>query len=184
MCQDPVMVEASWGVSTTPCSFGVRDDSTPVDSDDPLALAEVLAARAEGYEPAPEAPMWCFVPAIWPTGSRAWVRDRRVRHLLSDDRRGKVERLPWTAADYADYEDEMNSLLRRLGLPARPAGRIWLLRGPQPGRSAQDVLDDIAVLWREADRANDLGRGTLEFVEFTQQKLGEIFVLNSPNGGA
>lgn len=103
------------------------------------------------------------------------MRDRRVRHGQSDDGRGHVDKAPWTAADYADYEDEMNNLLRRLGVPARPAGRIWLLRGPEPGRSAQDVLEDVASQWQAADRANDLGPGTPEFVEFTQQKLGEIF---------
>ena len=46
---------------------------------------------------------------------------------------------------------------------------------PEPARSAQDVLEDVASQWQAADRANDLGPGTPEFVEFTQQKLGEIF---------
>lgn len=169
------MVEADWGISTTCGSFGVRDDGDSFESDDPRDLPEVRNAMAQGYEPAPEAPIWCFVPAIWPSQSRVWVRDRRVRHGRRDDGRGHVAKEPWTAADYADYEDEMNNLLRRLGVPARPAGRIWLLRGPEPARSAQDVLEDVASQWQAADRANDLGPGTPEFVEFTQQKPGEIF---------
>lgn len=67
------MVEADWGVHDEPGSFIARAPGwDSVDSDGPEDVPEVAAARAHGYVPAPEAPVWCFVPAIWPSGERAW----------------------------------------------------------------------------------------------------------------
>jgi len=32
-----------------------------------------------GQPASPDAPMWCFLPAVWPYRDRAWVRDRATR---------------------------------------------------------------------------------------------------------
>lgn len=167
------MVEADWGLHDEPSFFGPRaSEWEPVDSDRPEDLLEVMAARAHGYSPAPEAPLWCFIPAIWPSKARAWVRDSRVQHLTRQCDGGPLERLPWTTADYADYENDANSLLAELGLPARPAGRIWLLRAPEPYGTAQALLDDIWDGWRTSGAP---AMATPEFVHYAQSRLHEIF---------
>jgi hypothetical protein len=167
------MVEANWGVHDEPSSFGRRAfDWEPVYSDRPEDVLEVKAARSHGYFPAHEAPMWCFIPAIWPSGARAWVRDSRVRHLTRQCDGGPLERLPWTTADYADNENDTNTFLAELGLPARPAGRIWLLRAPEPYGTAQDVLDDIWVGWQASGGP---AMATPAFVQYAHSRLHEIF---------
>ena len=164
------MIEADWGLHDEPRSHVF--EWTPVDSDRPEDLPVVMAARAHGYTPVPEAPLWCFVPAIWPAQARAWVRDSRVRHLTRRCDGGPRERLPWTAADYADHENDTNALLAELGLPPRPAGRIWLLHAPAPYRTAQDVLDDIWAGWQTSGGP---AMATARLVQHAQSRLREIF---------
>jgi len=167
------MVEAEWGGQEGPSLFGPRaSEWEPVDSDRPEDVLDVVAARAHGYSPAPEAPLWCFIPAIWPSAERAWVRDRRVRHLTRQGDDGLLRRLPWTTADYADHENDTNALLVELGLTARPAGRIWLLRAPEPYETVQDLLDRIWVGWQTAGGP---AMATPAFVQYTQSRLREIF---------
>jgi hypothetical protein len=173
LCEYADMAEADWGVHDEPSSFGPRaSDWEPVDSDRPEDVRDVMAARAHGYTPTPEAPLWCFIPAIWPPEARVWVRDTRVRHLTRQCDGGPLDRLPWTTADYADHENDTNAFLAELGLPARPAGRIWLLRAPAPYGTAQDVLDDIWVGWQASGGP---AMATPEFVEYAQSRLHEIF---------
>ena len=167
------MVDADWGVHDERSSFARRPSEwEPVDSDRPEDVPDVMAARSHGYTPASEAPLWCFVPAIWPSEARAWVRDSRARHLIRQCDGGPPERLPWTTADYADHENDTNAFLAKLGLPARPAGRIWLLRAPEPYRAAQDVLNDIWVGWQAHGGP---AMATAEFVQYAQSRLREIF---------
>ena len=167
------MVEANWGVHDEPSSFGPRAlDWESVYSDSPEDVPGVKAARPHGYFPAHEAPMWCFIPAIWPSEARAWVRDSRVRHLTRQRDGGPLERLPWTTADYADNENDTNAFLAELGLPARPAGRIWLLRPREPYGTAQDVLDDIWLGWQASGGP---AMATPQFVEYAHSRLHEIF---------
>lgn len=143
------MVEADWGVDDEWSSFDPRGPEWEwVHSDSPEDVREVQAARARGYLPADEAPMWCFLPAIWPSGARAWVRDTRVRHLTRQRTGESPERLPWNTADYADIERETNAFLTELGLPPRPAGRIWLLRAPEGFGTPEDVMDAISAGWQ------------------------------------
>jgi hypothetical protein len=167
------MVEADWGIDDEPSFFGPRAfGSAPVYSDRSEDVPDVKAALAHGYFPAHEAPMWCFIPAIWPSNARAWVRDSRVRHLTRQCNGGPLERLPWTTADYAEDENDTNAFLAELGVPARPAGRIWLLRPPEPYGTAQDVLDDIWAGW---EASGGPGMATPEFVQSAQRRLHQIF---------
>lgn len=165
------MVEPDWGVDEAARSFGPALWSwEPVHSDRPEDLPEVAAALALGLHPADEAPLWCFVPAIWPKGERAWVRDCRVRHLTRGYSDGRWERLPWTAAEYAETEDDTNRALADLGLPPRPAGRIWLLRPPATYPTAQAVLDDVWAGWVDGPDT-----ATPAFVEYADSRLRAIF---------
>ena len=167
------MVAADWGLHDEPSSFGSpASEWEPVDSDSPEDLPEVMAARAHAYSPTPEAPLWCFIPAIWPPEARVWVRDSRVRHLTRQCDGGPPERLPWTAADYADHENDTNALLAELGLPPRPAGRIWLLRAPAAHGTVHDVLDDIWVGWQTSGGP---AMATAQFVQYAQGRLHEFF---------
>ena len=173
LCKYAAMLEADWGAHHKPSSFGPRTSEwEPVDSDRPEDVLDIVAARAHGYSPAPEAPLWCFIPAIWPTEARAWVRDSRVRHMTRQRDGGPLERLPWTTADYADHENDTNALLAELGLPARPAGRIWLLRAPELHGTAQDVLDGIWIGWQTTGGPD---MATPEFVQYAQSRLHGIF---------
>ena len=163
------MVEADWGAEDGgPRWHGFE----PVVSDRPEDVPEVAATAAQGYEPAPEAPLWCFLPAIWPASARAWVRDTRVRHLTRQCDDGPVERLPWSAADYADIEDDINGLLAELGLPRRPGGRIWLLRPPSTYASLAALLDDVWAGWQASGGE---AMASPAFVEYVADRLREVF---------
>jgi hypothetical protein len=167
------MVEADWGVDEQATVFDfAASDWEPVDSDRADDVPEVVAARARGYFPAHEAPLWCFIPAIWPSEARAWVSDYRVRHLRRFCEGGPSERLPWTTADYARHEQGANADLAALGLPQRPPGRIWLLRAPEPYATPQDVLD---VIWSGWLASGGRAMATAELVEYADRRLREIF---------
>ncbi|WP_180934733.1 DUF5956 family protein [Nocardioides ungokensis] len=167
------MVDVDWGFDEEPDDFGVRGlQWVPVDSDHADDLEEVAAARRQGWFPLGEAPLWCFVPAVWPRAARAWIRDRRVRHA-SRQRTGKpVERLPWTAADYSETENDYNRFLDGLLVPPRPGGRIWVLRPPAGFNTLQDVLDDIWSGWEEAS-GGETTPGP-ELVEHAARRLREL----------
>lgn len=167
------MSEPNWGLDELPRSFDHdRWFSDPVYSDEPDDVPEVVAARALGFHPADESPLWCFVPAVWPVQERAWVRDCRVRSLSRAFSDGRSERLPWTASEYGEIENDTNALLKDLGFPPRPGGRIWLFRPPQPYPTAQAVLDEISSDWMESGGLNML---TGEFVDFARLQLRRIY---------
>lgn len=165
------MVESDWGLNE-PARFFVPavESSERVYSDRPEDLPEVSAAHAEGFYPAHEAPLWCFIPAIWPKSERAWVRDCRVRHLTRGYSDGRSERLPWSAAEYAEIEDETNRTLAALGLPPRPAGRIWLLRPPAGYATLQAALDHLWAGWTDGPETM-----TPSFVDHVEGRLRSLF---------
>jgi hypothetical protein len=156
-------VDVDWGIDQPPRWFGsVGSPLEPIDGDDPRALPEVVAAIEAGWTPAPEAPLWCFLPAIWPQEDRAWVRDCRVRHLRAQCEGQPTRSLPWWAADHADIELDTNGLLSELGLPPRPSGRIWLLRLP---RSASLTVDQLlARCWSARVDSDEPAMATATFV--------------------
>lgn len=78
--------------------------------------------------------------------------------------------MPWAAADYAETEEETNELLQELGLPARPAGRVWLLRHPGAAGSVDELLGSIWTEWQES---GGVAMATADFVTFTQSRLYE-----------
>lgn len=138
----------------------------PVDTNCAAELPEIADAIAAGYEPAPEAPLWCFVPLLWPPSHRTWLRDRRVRRTLPP-RDHKVGAL-WATADYAEIERSHNDLLEALGLPPRPAGRIWLLKPPTGHRSVEEFLAEMLREWRHH------GGKVMASPEFLEYALEEI----------
>jgi hypothetical protein len=147
-------------------------DCEPVDSDDLTALPLVQAARAMGYEPAPEAPLWCFLPAIWRNDARAWVRDTRIRHQTVSCGGKPASRVPWSTADYAEVEADTNDLLGECGLPPRPAGRVWLLRLPPGYFTLDDVMTRLMVA---AEAAGADVMASARFVVHVDAELRRLF---------
>lgn len=161
-----------WTAEESEASFGaVMNLLLSEDTNDVGALPEVVAAGRQGFAPAPEAPMWCFLPVVWPDEHRAWVRDRRARTSVVGWDDGRTQRDHWSAATYALIEGDINRLLVDLGLPSRPPGRVWLLR-PPPGRSLDEFLGQVWSSWTSAGHP---AMATREFVHHTAQQVDEAF---------
>lgn len=118
--------------------------SVPTDGRDPAApelLPEVRALVSDGWVLAPEAPVWAFLPAVWPRSHRTWVRDRGTRTSLSFEG-ATSRRVDWRDHDYAERDADYASLCRQAGVTERPAGRLWLLRPPTPW-TVEQILEQV-----------------------------------------
>jgi hypothetical protein len=170
------VVDVDWGFEEDPQDFGVRGlDWEPLNSDKADDLEEIAAAREQGWFPLVEAPLWCFIPAVWPRHARAWIRDRRVRHSSSQCEDRPVERVPWSAADYFEIEDDYNRVLDQYRVPSRPAGRIWVLRPPAGFTTIDDVLSDIWSGWEKATGGETETPPGPELVEHAVLRIRELF---------
>lgn len=172
------MLAGDWGLDRNEAQFrGVMHSHfDSIDSDDPAMVPVVQAARDQGYEPAPEAPLWCFLPAIWPGDARAWVRDTRVRHAIVSGDGESSRQVPWSTADYADIESDTNSLLGECGIPPRPAGRLWLLKPPPNFDSVEKALDHLLATTKA------LGEDIVASASFAAHVDRELRRLFSPKG--
>ncbi|WP_258724902.1 DUF5956 family protein [Cellulomonas sp. NS3] len=124
---------------------GLLRDPWPAEPLPPERLPSVAAARAQGWHLAPDAPLWCFLPAVWPARQRAWVPDRSVRVVRTVCDGVPGPEIPWSAWDHAEVEGVVASLLADAGVPARPPGRLWLLRPPPGTRDLDDAVDRLAA---------------------------------------
>jgi len=168
------MATVDWGVETDPFHFrGVLDDRfAPTEADDPLELPAVRAARGHGFEPAPEAPLWTFLPAVWPQAARGWTPDTRVRQMMVFCNAEPARAVRWSAADYFEMEADANAFLAECGLPPRPAGRVWLLK-PPPGFASVD--DALRRLQRSAKEAGLHVMADRAFVRQVSRDLDGLF---------
>jgi hypothetical protein len=118
----------------------VQATGVPLTEEDPYAqdfpaaqeLSEVQQLMGQGWRPLDCAPLYCLLPAAWPSEHRAWVPDRRPRvgmGATTDTYWGAIVPLP---DDDYDPDEHIVENARRAGLPDPPAGRIWLLRSPWP----------------------------------------------------
>jgi Family of unknown function (DUF5956) len=173
------MESADWDVDGDPLWFSRSGDGrvVPTESDDPLDLPAVRAAIKHGYEAAPEAPIWTFLPAVWPTAERTWIPDTRVRHVQVACAGERTRVVPWSTADYFEMESEANGILADCGLPSRPAGRLWLLK-PPPGQPSLEHT--LKALLASAERAGLQVVSTAEFVEHVRRELRAMFLEQSP----
>jgi hypothetical protein len=167
------MDSVDWGVDTDPAHFpGTGDRLAPIDSDDPQDIPAVHLAAERGYEPAPEAPMWIFLPAVWPRNARTWVPDTRVRHKQVACNGEPTRGVPWSTTDYFEMEADANSILAACGLPSRPAGRFWLLKPPSAHPSLELVLNHLLA---SAERTDLQMMATAQFVEHVRKDLGVLY---------
>jgi hypothetical protein len=145
----------------------------PVMTDDARTLSLAVAAREDGFEVAPDAPLWLFLPAVWPVESRAWIRDNRVRHLRTMTK-GRWGDLPWGAADYFEVEASEQEVIHSYGLSPRPTGRVWLLRPPPAVSNLDRTLRLLSDAARSAGVATDV---TPEFFDHSVRTLDALFEL-------
>lgn len=144
-----------------------------IDADSVSELPEVQAAVSLGWVPAHEAPLWCFLPAVWPAAARAWLPDRRVRHsTVSSSDGGPMRRIPWSTATYAEIEADYNQLLDVCGFTPRPFGRLWLLRPPPKWVSVDALLEQVVEEWQMAGGDVLADR---KFAEHTRVVVQEAF---------
>ncbi|MFZ2015826.1 MAG: DUF5956 family protein [Nocardioides sp.] len=164
------MATVDWGVEAAPLRLPGLPHGwlAPIEADDPWQLPAVQAAHEQGFEPAPEAPLWTFLPAAWPDSARAWIPDTRVRHLQMSCNEEPWRTAPWSTADYFELEADANRLLADCGLPPRPPGRLWLLKPPEGFVS----LD--ATLGRLLKSAEDSGLLVTADRAFVQQVLRDL----------
>jgi hypothetical protein len=121
----------------------------------PEDLPEVAELVRAGWRVADQAPMWSFLPAVWPESLRCWVRDRLPRLSRSHSENESVVITPWTPEVGADISHHNADLLARVGFPPPPPGRIWLLRSPWSSIGVERVRSLIAL------RAHELGHGSM-----------------------
>lgn len=145
------------------------------------ALPEVLAARAAGWFLAPDAPLWVFLPAVWPASSRAWIPDRSTRYAVvrCDDEPPRRE--PWSTQDADEVEADMSDLLAQCGLSHRPAGRLWLLRPPAGFATLDDTLRQLI---RRAEAAGAPIMACPQFVAAVDDALEFLFDRHPFTGGS
>ncbi len=152
-----------WGRDELPLRGEWPTTSLPADR-----LPGVLAARAEGWTLAPDAPVWAFLPAVWPPEHRCWVEDRSVRYVRVTCTGAPPVSIPWSAWDHVEGERDVNELLVESGVPPRPAGRVWLLR-PPPGWPDLDTV--LRSVTGAADAAGVEGACSPPFVAVTVEVL-------------
>ena len=126
-----------WGVDEPS-----RDGPWPTAATGPSGLPAVVAAGQEGFSLAPEAALWCFLPAVWPPSERAWVEDRAARYVTVHTRRS-ASQVPWSRWDFAAAEQDVRQLLAASGVPPRPPGRLWMLRPPPVFDTLDETLEAI-----------------------------------------
>jgi len=170
------MSRYTWeGTSSDAHFFGkVREQNAgevPVMTDDARSLALAIAAREDGFEVAPDAPLWLFLPAVWPVESRTWIRDNRIRRLRTMTE-GKWDDLPWGTADYFEMEASEQELIQAVGLPPRPPGRVWLLRPPPGVGDLGHILQLLSDSASSAGVTIDVSR---EFFDHTSRALRSLF---------
>ena len=130
-----------WEVPPHPLSWPTSSPRIPAEVQE---LPEVIRLRGQGWVLAPDAPVWAFLPAIWPDDLRTWVHDRATAYAVSytTDCHGEVTfaRTVLSDDEIEDLERTLAELAQMAGFAGRPGGRIWLLR-PIGVVSPQEVCD-------------------------------------------
>ena len=151
-----------WGLDSEPMRSGWPSKAMLAHE-----LPEVLEARDEGWFLTSDAPMWAFLPAVWPAAHRRWIPDRSIRWARMSCAGGPTTDMPWSAWDYVEHERDINDLLTASSVPPRPAGRLWLLRTPRAFRDLDSTIDSLAKSALRAEIALCCSQELVEFVETT-----------------
>ncbi|GAA2760046.1 hypothetical protein [Actinopolymorpha rutila] len=142
-------------------------------------LPEVELLRQDGWVLAPEESFLAFLPAVWPTEHRGWVRNR-VPSVWLCTYPGPPAVAPLTEKDRwrdAESREDYPFHLEGTGIPVPSRlGRIWLLRSPVEGASVEQLVQ--RVVERAHQRARQDGEadpwdGKPYFVEAAREVLAE-----------
>lgn len=126
-----------------------REDPYAQDFPSADELPEVQALMREGWRPLHGAPLYCLLPAAWPSEHRTWLPDRLPKVGMgrtTDTYYGAIVALPDDEDWHDDYPAEQ---ARAVGLPDPPTERIWLLRSPWP-RIPVSVI--YQIIWSVVQR--------------------------------
>ncbi|GAA3043845.1 hypothetical protein GCM10017562_00830 [Streptomyces roseofulvus] len=164
----------SWDESGVPHRVASRRSGTS--ELEPDRLPEVRELVEMGWALAPEAPMWVFLPYVWPARARTWVPDRSTRWQIDTtlDATGQildVECHPLSPGEKETQEEDAAADLAIAGVPPRPRGRLWLLRPVGGLGDLQAVLEHLCAA-AEARRVH-----TGLSVTFTRLCAGELEAL-------
>ncbi|MDV5142896.1 DUF5956 family protein [Streptomyces sp. SBC-4] len=164
----------SWDVSGIPHRVASRRSGTS--ELEPDRLPEVRELAEMGWALAPEAPMWVFLPYVWPAEDRTWVPDRSTRWQIDTtldaaDRLLDVVCHPLSPAEKDTQEEDAAADLALVGVPPRPPGRLWLLRPVGDLENLEVVLEHLCAA------AEARGVNTGLSVAFTDLCAGELKAL-------
>jgi hypothetical protein len=135
------MMEASSWADDPPVTSEQQNRLMVVD--EVSELPGVQALLRDGWQLAPDAPVWAFLPALWPRSHRAWVPNRAI--LTSMQYSGdNTWTEPLTEEDREEMDNLASDVCRRAGVDGFTPGRIWLLR-PFRGKTAADVCGDAIL---------------------------------------
>ena len=92
----------------------------------------------------PDAPMWLFLPAVWPPSKRTWMptgthRTKAYCHVPATDKTYTHDR-PRTQEEQTEIDDDADALLAEAGIAPRPRGRVYYLEVPTGNSNLQDIL--------------------------------------------
>ncbi|MBT2446295.1 hypothetical protein J7F03_04195 [Streptomyces sp. ISL-43] len=138
----------SWDEDGQPHGFSLRRSGRS--EQEPDRLPEVRELRKLGWELAPDAPSWAFLPYVWPQGARTWIRDRSTRWVVETCMDAllaitDVRCEPMTEEELRVITADEGTLLADAGVPAPPAGRLWLLRPVGPFGDLAGLLDHLCA---------------------------------------
>ena len=142
-----------WGVDQPPDP--AAEDAGEAAGVGPEELPEVRELIAQGWQLAPDAPLYAFLPAVWPRELRTWVPDRATRYETWYEQDPKTHAVLRTEtreagpAMMAEIDDDHDWTLARVGITGRPRGRLWLLKPPPGYDSVDAVLDQV---WHRAQQ--------------------------------
>lgn len=171
-------VGMSWDVSGLPHRLAERRSG--VSELEPDQLPEVRELGQWGWSLAPDAPMWVFLPYVWPPGARTWVPDRSTRWQIDTTLDATCQLLnvachPVSQAERETQERDADADLARVGIPPRPAGRVWLLRPVGEFKDVEGVLDHLCA----SAEARGVPVGlSAEFAELCAEELRGLAVMD------
>lgn len=116
----------------------------------PDDLPEVQTLRHQGWEVAPSEPYLAFLPAVWPSEHRGWIRNRLPWVWFCPGDPPSI--VPPSEDDLQmeqEIEEDYPANLEGTGIPVPPLGRIWLLRSPYPKVTVAQLASLITI---EAER--------------------------------
>ncbi|MFI7075350.1 DUF5956 family protein [Micromonospora sediminicola] len=144
-----------WGLDQPAHPAAARAAHEDVDGSPPEQLPEVRELTGQGWQLAPDAPGYVFLPAVWPSELRTWVPDRATRYEQWYEQDPKTHRVigeqtvRCSGESRNETDNDHDWSLERVGITGRPRRRLWLLKPPPGYASVDEVLNEV---WRRAQQ--------------------------------